>query len=59
MYDPKLGLEKTPPGYKDEKQENEQIWLNQNEWILRNPDFSETVKFKNALYKIQTTGKHV
>ena len=28
MHDPKLGLEKTPSGYKDEEQEDGQIWLN-------------------------------
>ena len=33
--------------------------IESNKWILRNPDFSETVKFKNVLCKIQNNRENM
>ena len=60
MHDPKLGLEKTPSGYKDEGQEDGQIWLNQISEFWETQTLVKQWKFKNVLYKIQNNKeKHV
>ena len=57
MHDPKLGLEKTPSGYKDEGQEDGQIWLNQISEFWENSDFSETVKLRTFYIRYKITKK--